>query len=117
MPRPHINKHLEYYRSQHQTMGCKLTHLFGVPMIVLSLVVLFFDRKKAAMLFSCGWFLQFLGHYVFEHNKPILLTRGRSPYTLLSAVVFVGEEWIDTVKSLSVDVAKARLGKDIYRRR
>jgi uncharacterized membrane protein YGL010W len=94
-------------------MGCKVTHLFGVPMIALSLVMLLFDRKKAVMLFSLGWLLQFLGHYLFEHNKPILLTRGRSPYTLLSALVFVGEEWVDTVKSIRSDIAESNNGQGL----
>jgi uncharacterized membrane protein YGL010W len=95
-------------------MGCKITHLFGVPMIALSLLIFFFDRKKAVMLFSFGWFLQFLGHYLFEHNKPILFTRGRSPYTLLSALVFVGEEWVDTVRSIRTDLAESSNGKGIH---
>lgn len=111
---PNLDEHLAYYRSQHRTMGCKVTHLFGVPMIALSLVMLLFDRKKAVMLFSLGWLLQFLGHYLFEHNKPILLTRGRSPYTLLSGLVFVGEEWVDTVKSIRSDIAESNNGQGLH---
>lgn len=99
-----LRPHLAYYRSQHRTLGCRLTHLLGVPLIAMSLPMLLFDRKKAVMLFTFGWFLQFLGHFVFEHNKPILLTRGRSPYTLLSALVFVGEEWVDTIRSVKDDL-------------
>lgn len=108
-----LDEHLKYYRSQHRTMGCKVTHLVGVPMIAFALVVLFFDRKKAFMLFSAGWFLQFLGHYVFEHNQPILLTRGRSPYTLLSALVFVGEEWVDTIRSVRSDLVESSNGRHL----
>ncbi len=65
------------------------------------------------MMFSAGWFLQFLGHYAFEHNKPILFTRGRSPYTLLSALVFVGEEWMDTVRGVRDELDSMPIGKYI----
>ncbi len=85
-------------------MGCKLTHLIGVPMLVLALVMLFIDRKKALALFSMGWALQFVGHFVFERNKPILLTPNRHPYLLLSALVFVGEEWLDTLRSVRAEL-------------
>lgn len=108
-----LDEHLRYYRSQHRTMGCKVTHLVGVPMIAFALLMFFFNRKKAIMLFSAGWLLQFVGHYVFEHNKPILLTRGRSPYTLLSALVFVGEEWVDTIRSIRSDLAESNNGNHL----
>lgn len=93
-------------------MGCKITHLFGVPLIALSIPMLLFDRKRAVMMFSFGWFLQFLGHYLFEHNKPILLTRGVSPYTMLSALVFVGEEWVDTIRSIRQDLLESTNGRN-----
>lgn len=92
-------------------MGCKITHLFGVPMIALSFPMLLFNRKKAVALFGCGWFLQFLGHFVFEHNKPVLLTRGRSPLTLLSALVFVGQEWVDTLQSVTHELRELSNGR------
>lgn len=101
---PSLSAHLKYYRSQHKTLGCKITHLVGVPMIVLALPMLLFDRRRAFSLFGLGWFLQFLGHYVFEKNKPIILSSRRSPYTLVSALIFVTEEWMDTLKSVSLEL-------------
>ncbi len=108
-----LRDHLEYYRSQHRTLGCKVTHLFGVPLIAFAIPMLLINRKKAAMMFSLGWFLQMLGHYAFEHNKPILFTRGRSPYTAISALVFVGEEWMDTVRGVREELSKMPRGKYI----
>ncbi len=74
--------------------------------------MLFIDRKKGFWLFTAGWFLQFVGHFVFEHNKPILLTEQRHPYTALSALLFVGEEWLDTLKSVAEELRERRNHKD-----
>jgi len=97
-----MKRHLAYYRSQHTTMGCRMTHLLGVPMICLSIPMFFFDWKRALVLFSGGWFLQFIGHFVFEKNKPVLLSDNRHPYTLLSALIFVGTEWLGTARQASL---------------
>lgn len=101
---PSLSAHLKYYRSQHKTLGCKITHLVGIPMIVLSLPMLLFDRRRAFSLFGLGWLLQFIGHYVFEKNKPIVLSARRSPYTLVSALIFVTEEWMDTLNSVKLEL-------------
>ncbi len=101
---PSLSAHLKYYRSQHKTLGCKITHLVGVPMIALSIPMLLFDRRRAVSLFTFGWFLQFVVHYVFEKNKPIIFSSRRSPYTLAAALVFVTEEWMDTLKSVGLEL-------------
>jgi uncharacterized membrane protein YGL010W len=85
--------HMRLYREQHRTVGCKITHMFGVPMIVASLPTVLFAWPAAAGLFVGGWALQFMGHYVFEHNDPLFFAKPTDPYTYLSAVVFVAEEW------------------------
>lgn len=85
--------HMELYRHEHQTLGCKLTHMFGVPMIVASLPTVFFHWQAAIALFVVGWILQFVGHYVFEKNKPVLMADPKNPFTYFAAFVFVSEEW------------------------
>ena len=47
----------------------KLTHTIGIPMIVISLGVIFFNWKIGVSMFIVGWILQFIGH-AFEGNKP-----------------------------------------------
>lgn len=73
-------------------------------MIAFSLPVFLFDRRRGLALFGMGWVLQFIGHYVFEKNKPIIFSSRRSPYTLISALVFVTEEWMDTLKSVGLEL-------------
>ncbi len=87
-----FHANFEYYESRHRTVGCKVTHMFGIPMIAVSFLVLPFSRKAFAQLQFWGWILQLVGHIVFEHNRPVLL-EVRSPYTAISALVFVYKEW------------------------
>lgn len=85
---------LAEYRRQHSTKGCRLTHMIGVPLIALSIPVSFFNKRLATSMFVIGWILQFIGHIVYQHNRPMLLTEMRSPLTLLAALTFVAEEWV-----------------------
>ena len=85
--------HRRLYRREHRTLGCKLTHMFGVPLIVASLITLFFAWKLAIGMFVVGWLLQFTGHFVFEKNKPVLFADPSNPLTYFYAVIFVAEEW------------------------
>ena len=89
---------LAYYKSQHRTIGCKLTHMLGVPMIALSVPMVLFNKRAAGQLQIFGWMLQLIGHYVFEGNKPVLLET-KSPYTIVAALVFVAEEWRKVAKN------------------
>jgi uncharacterized membrane protein YGL010W len=89
-----LREHQEHYRAHHRTVGCKLTHLFGVPMIALSIPALLFNRKLSASLFFTGWALQFIGHFVFEKNKPMLFKDPKDPLTYCSALIFVTQEWL-----------------------
>jgi uncharacterized membrane protein YGL010W len=88
-----FEQHMKLYRHEHRTLGCKITHMFGVPMIVASLPTVFFDWQVAVLLFVVGWILQFAGHFVFEKNRPLVMANPKNPMTYLAAVVFVAEEW------------------------
>ena len=63
------------YQTSHQNRINQITHTFGIPMIVLSIVLalggLFVDGlfAWAAGLFIAGWALQFIGH-AFEGKPP-----------------------------------------------
>ena len=89
---------LSYYRSQHRTTGCKVTHLVGVPMLADSVPLLLFSAKMAGRFFVAGWALQLIGHYVFEKNKPVLLSEHGNPMVLAAALVFVTENWVKVIR-------------------
>jgi uncharacterized membrane protein YGL010W len=75
---------LEKYQEDHQHPMNKLTHLIGIPMIIVSLPCLIWSWKLALLLFVLGWILQFIGH-MFEGKKPSFLS---NPIYLL-----VGPVW------------------------
>ena len=88
-----FQEHMEYYRQQHSTLGCKITHMFGIPLIAVSVPMLFFQWKVAILLFVVGWALQFIGHIAFEKNRPVFLSDIADPRTYVSALLFAAEEW------------------------
>jgi uncharacterized membrane protein YGL010W len=101
-----FDKRLAFYRSQHMTLGCKITHMVGVPIIALSFPVFFVNRRLAGDMQKVGWTLQLIGHYVFEHNKPVFMDAA-DPLTALAALVFVADEWQRALKGESISEEKS----------
>ena len=81
---------IEEYSESHQHPINKLTHQFGIPMIILSILLVipsFFVSgmwRFALGLFVFGWILQFIGHY-FEGKPPEFMKDYR--------FLFVGARW------------------------
>jgi uncharacterized membrane protein YGL010W len=75
---------LEVYKTKHRNPVNKVLHTIGIPAIVASLVVVFFNWKIGLGLFVGGWILQFVGH-VFEGTAPAFL---KNPIYLI-----VGPVW------------------------
>jgi uncharacterized membrane protein YGL010W len=79
----------EYARAHQHPMN-RLTHLFGIPMIAVSLplflVAMFVPTlwPWAIGLFTAGWVLQFIGH-AFEGKPPEFFKDWR--------FLFVGLRW------------------------
>jgi uncharacterized membrane protein YGL010W len=88
-----FEKHLQLYRQEHSALGCKLAHMFGIPIIVVSLPMLFFNWRLGLAMFVMGWILQFVGHYVFQKNHPVFMRARGDPWTYAVGLVFVSEEW------------------------
>ncbi len=75
---------IENYKRDHQHPVNKATHMVGIPMIVLSLPLMFFVPPVGIFMFVVGWILQFIGH-AFEGKPPSFL---RDPKFLI-----VGPTW------------------------
>ncbi len=94
MPNIDFEQALFEYKSQHQTVGCIVTHMFGVPMIALSFPLALINPRKSLSYFVLGWALQLLGHYYFEKNKPVLFTKsGKNFWVPIVALYMVGKYW------------------------
>ncbi len=85
-----LRQYLDEYADAHRQLGTRVTHMFGIPMIVASLPVLPFNPLLGGGLFLGGWVLQFIGHYVFEKNDPKFFG---DPLNLLVGVVWAAIEW------------------------
>ena len=75
---------MENYKEKHRHPLNRLSHTIGIPMIVISLPLFFFNWKWALVLFVVGWGFQFLGHAI-EGNQPAFF---KNPMYLL-----VGPAW------------------------
>jgi uncharacterized membrane protein YGL010W len=80
-----MDSFIENYKAKHRHPLNKLCHSFGIPMIVVSLPLFFFNWRVALALFVFGWVLQFVGHAI-EGNQPAFF---RNPIYLL-----VGPLWL-----------------------
>jgi uncharacterized membrane protein YGL010W len=67
--------------------------MVGVPLIFLSLPIFLRHRQTGLKLFAAGWALQFVGHYFFEKNQPVLFSRDTHPMTILASAVYVYQSW------------------------
>ena len=90
MGRKSWDEWIEEYSESHQNKINQVTHKIGIPMIVLSLLLVpvsFFAAgfwRIALGLFVFGWILQFIGHY-FEGKPPEFLKDWR--------FLLVGTRW------------------------
>jgi len=114
-----LEAEIAYYKSQHTTKGCKVTHLFGVPMIALAVPLIFINFRRAITLFVAGWILQFIGHFVFEKNKPVIISEATNPLVPLAALIVVGQLWarVLTGQPLSEDVPLNGRRRPVSKRR
>lgn len=76
---------MENYKAKHQHPLNRMTHNVGIPMIVVSLPLFFWDWRWALALFVVGWVLQFIGHAI-EGNQPAFF---RNPVYLV-----IGPLWL-----------------------
>ena len=93
---------LANYKAKHQHPLNRLTHSIGIPMIVLSLPVVFFNWRWAVGLFVLGWVFQFIGHAI-EGNQPAFF---KNPVYLL-----VGPLWLLRRAASSVGLIKTKTAK------
>src|SRR3712207_9231876 len=64
-----MSSFVEEYKAKHRHPLNKLTHYIGIPAIVVSLPLSFWDWRWALGLFVAGWVFQFVGHAI-EGNSP-----------------------------------------------
>lgn len=86
-------EYLAKYRTGHTTLGCRIMHMIGIPMIMASFIAGYHNLLIGVGLFVIGWTLQFLGHTVFEKNSPLFLSDPLNPLSYTTAVIFIAQEY------------------------
>lgn len=90
------------YKEKHPHPLNRLSHSIGIPLIVISLPLFFFDWRWALGMFVFGWILQFAGHAI-EGNQPAFF---KNPVYLL-----VGPLWLLRRAASTVGMNKFRTSK------
>lgn len=70
--------------------------MVGIPAMVLGLLMALSDRRRGNQgiaLFGIGVVLQLVGHFVYERNLPVFMSKQRDPITMVSALVYVTQSW------------------------
>ncbi|HIA27160.1 MAG: DUF962 domain-containing protein [Bacillota bacterium] len=97
-----VGSWIDRYRADHNHPLNHLTHFIGIPAIVASLVVVFFNWQWGVGLFVGGWILQFIGHGI-EGNKPSFM---KDPRFLLIGPLFIIQEGFRKLIGKSTPPAK-----------
>ena len=85
-----IDDLLRQYKEDHQHPMNKATHMVGIPMILVSLPLMFFVPAVGIGLFVFGWILQFIGH-AFEGKAPSFF---RDPtFLVVGATWYIKRGW------------------------
>ena len=77
---------IENYKAQHRHPLNHATHVIGIPLVVLSLPLLFFNWRVGLGAFIVGWIFQFAGHAI-EGNKPAFFSN--PIYLLIGPLWFI----------------------------
>ncbi|WP_134687285.1 DUF962 domain-containing protein [Brevibacillus migulae] len=65
-----IKKDLNDYQNAHQNKWNQILHYFAFLFAFLAWISLFFDRKMTICLAILHYTLAWVGHFIFERNKP-----------------------------------------------
>ena len=62
-----------FYVSQHQNSICRLLHFIGTICVIFLLLASFVSFKNLFLIPIFGYGFAWIGHYIFERNKPATL--------------------------------------------
>lgn len=90
-----LEREFAYYVHEHRHPMNRFTHMFGIPIIVFTLLIALFTWSWQWLVGGqvIGWAIQILGHRI-EGNRPALLKR---PISLLMGPLMVGVEYAEMV--------------------
>ena len=99
-----IDDYLKQYKADHQHPMNKATHMVGIPMIIISLPLMFFAPPIGIGLFVLGSIFQFIGH-AFEGKAPSFF---RDPTFLLVGATWYGKRLVAFLTGKPLDEPQAQ---------
>ncbi len=115
----YVEKLLEEYRRDHTHPMNKATHMIGIPLIILSLGLMFFNPAFGIGLFVLGWIFQFIGH-AFEGKAPSFfrdpkfLLVGATWYIQRAFRVLTGKPLDDSMPAYEESAADGLVGEAVH---
>ena len=87
-----------FYLGEHSNRTCRRLHFLGSTLALVCLVMLFATGRPQYFLYSllCGYGCAWVGHFVFEKNKPASFKRPL--YSFMGDWVMYKDIWSGKVK-------------------
>lgn len=83
-----LARFVESYRRDHSHPVNHALHLgVGWPMVAASILLLPFRPLWSLALFLGGYAFMFAGHFLFEKNRPTILSKPVTPFVIAWAVI------------------------------
>lgn len=87
-----------FYLSEHSNPTCRRLHFLGSSLSLVCLLLLFTTGQAKYFLYGllCGYGCAWLGHFVFEKNKPASFKRPL--YSFMGDWVMYKDMWTGKIK-------------------
>ena len=87
-----------FYLKEHSNSTCRRLHFVGSSLSLVCLAMLFITGKPQYFLYGlfCGYGFAWVGHFVFEKNKPASFKRPL--YSFMGDWVMYKEIWTGKIK-------------------
>jgi hypothetical protein len=66
-----------FYLGEHQNLTCRRLHFIGSTLVLVCLAMLAYSGRPQYLLYAllCGYGFAWVGHFMFEKNKPASFKR------------------------------------------
>ena len=87
-----------YYLDEHRNRTCRRLHFVGSTLTLVCLAMLVFSGRPQYLLYAllCGYGFAWVGHFVFEKNKPASFKRPL--YSLMGDWVMYKDIWTGKIR-------------------
>lgn len=86
-----------FYLNEHRNRTCRRLHFVGSTLVLVCLAMLLATGRPQYLLYAllCGYGFAWVGHFVFEKNKPASFKRPL--YSLMGDWVMYRDIWVGKI--------------------